>query len=70
MRIPEHENKVGWAVKNTTADGHVTGWSAWAGNTHITDYNTGRQAREAAESAVGRSLRWVKDATGDYRGVV
>lgn len=70
MRIPEHEATTGWAIKHVTADGRPTGWSAWAGNTYITDYNTAREARKAAESVIDCSLRWVKDRTGVYRGVV
>jgi hypothetical protein len=70
MRTPEHDSQVGWAVKNVNAGGRVTGWSAWAGDTHITDYNTGREAREAAERVIGCSLQWVKDRAGVYRGVV
>jgi hypothetical protein len=71
MAAPEHEAAAtGWAVKYVPAGGNATGWSAWAGDTYITAFDTAREAREAAGRVIGCSLRWVKDATGVYRGVV
>jgi hypothetical protein len=70
MRLPEQEGTTGWVVKNTTADGRPTGWSAWAGDTYISWFDTALEAREAAERVIGCSLDWVKDRAGVYRGVV
>jgi hypothetical protein len=70
MRTPEQDGQVGWAIEELAPDIRLPGWSAWAGDTYISWFDTGQQAREAVESAIGCSLRWVKDRNGVYLGVV
>lgn len=54
--------------------GRATGWGAYTGTRHLTDFNTAREAKAAVEREIRQAttagVRWHRPAPGRYEAVM